>query len=390
LTLTGGTFDLGSYSQTVAQVTLNSGLIQNGSLLSNVGFLVQQGDVDAVLGGMGALVKDGPGTLTLRQSNLYSGGTTLNGGILTIASSERLANSGSLTVEGGTFDLGGFTETVGLLTVRGGQILNGTLVASAFNVERGVVSTAFSGIGRLFKTTDALAELTGQSTYTGGTELVAGTLLLGDNNRLPVAGEVLVRSGLFDLNGFTQQSGTLTLGGGVIANGTLAASAYALQAGTISAVLSGTASVVKTTGGVVLLTAANTYTGTTTVGLAGGVEAGVLRLDLAGRLSNAATRVFAGTLDLNGTEQTIASLTLGGGASASVASVTLGGGSLRLGGDLSFDAANASGGAVVAGGTLDLGGIRTVSVASSANGAPDLTLDVRMVNGGLRKRSRGV
>ncbi|NBV86404.1 MAG: hypothetical protein EBS01_09125, partial [Verrucomicrobia bacterium] len=389
ITLSGGTLDLGGNAQTAGLISLNSGLIRNGSLTSTTGFNVMSGDVDAILSGTVALMKSGPGTLTLRLSNDYSGGTTLAGGLLTISASERLLDEGFLTIDGGTFDLGGFTETVGLLTFRSGSIVNGTLIATGFNVEYGVVSSSFTGTGRMIKTTDGLAVLTGQSNYTGGTQINAGTLRLGGNDRLPVAGEILLNAGLFDLGGFTQNSGTLTLATGEVSNGTLLSSAYVLRSGTVSAVLSGTGALTKTTAGTALLTGANNYSGATSIGVSDGVAAGVLRLAGAGSLSNAALRIYAGTLDLNGTTQTVAAVTLGGGTMLSGASILLGGGSLMLGGPVTFDSSNQPAGASIRNGLVDLGGTRVFDVGSSLHGAPDLIVDAVLANGGLAKTGLG-
>ncbi|NBV35519.1 MAG: hypothetical protein EBR81_17455, partial [Proteobacteria bacterium] len=300
IVLNGGTLDLGGNSQTAGLISLNSGLIRNGTLTSGTGFNALSGDVDAILAGTAALTKSGPGTLTLRLGNTYSGGTTLAGGVLTISSSERLLQEGYLTIDGGTFDLGGFTQTVGLLTFRSGSIVNGTLIATGFNVEYGVVNSSFTGSGRMIKTTDGLAVLTGQSFYTGGTQIDAGTLQLGGNDRLPVAGEILMNAGLFDLGGFTQASGTLTLATGEVSNGTLFSSGYLLRSGTVSAVLSGTQSLVKDGAGALSLSGVNSYTGGTILNagslvLSGGDD----RLSTSGSIATT-----GGVLDLGGNSQT--------------------------------------------------------------------------------------
>ena len=60
--------------------------------------------------------------------------------------------------------------------------------------------------------------LSGANTYTGGTNIQAGTLQLGANNTLPTAGTVTfgtaTTNGTLDLNGFYQ-----TVGGLVVASG---------------------------------------------------------------------------------------------------------------------------------------------------------------------------
>lgn len=53
------------------------------------------------LGGGTALVKRGPGTLTLGTTNSFGGGTTLGGGLLVLSNSTTAAGGGAITLEGG-------------------------------------------------------------------------------------------------------------------------------------------------------------------------------------------------------------------------------------------------------------------------------------------------
>jgi autotransporter-associated beta strand protein len=252
--------------------------------------------------------------MDLLSINSYTGGTEIQAGTLRLGGNERLLTTGSLLVNGGTFDLNTFSQTLDSVVLGSGFILNGTLTGSDFSVQSGMVGAVLAGTAKVTKTTTGIVSFGANNNYSGGTELNAGTLRLDVNNALLATGAVTVKGGELALGTTSQTVGLLTLTSGLISGGTLAGAAYAFESGMVSSILSGTGALVKTTTGLLELAGANNYSGTTTVGVSGGAEAGVIRLSGAGKLSNAATRVFAGSLDLNGTDQTITTLALGGGA----------------------------------------------------------------------------
>ena len=62
-----------------------------------------------------------------------------------------------------------------------------------------------SGEGRLIKAGAGVQTLSGQSTYTGSTQVNSGTLRLGTENALPTGTDLSIASGAtFDLNDFRQ------------------------------------------------------------------------------------------------------------------------------------------------------------------------------------------
>ena len=166
--------------------------------------------------GSGSLIKNGTGVLTLSGNNSFSGGSTLNAGIVEVGHNNALG-SGTLTLAGGTlksdsstardlsqavsinadttlgrsgsgrltlsgdvtFSSGSVTVSSASNTIMSGAVDLGT-GTKTFSVSSGLVQTA-SGVisnGSLTKSGAGRMNLTGDSTYTGTTLVSAGELRL--------------------------------------------------------------------------------------------------------------------------------------------------------------------------------------------------------------------
>ncbi len=137
-------------------------------------------------------------------------------------------------------------------------------------------ASLLTGARPLIKYGSGTLTIAGPATYSGGTTIKDGTVLLTGAGTLgDAAGATTLEAGLLDLGGTTQvQNGGLTLKTGTIQNGVFQSNgAFALQDGTIAAVLDGTGSLTKSGGGTVVLSGVNTYTSSTTV------TGGTLRVD---------------------------------------------------------------------------------------------------------------
>ncbi|MCX5653707.1 MAG: autotransporter-associated beta strand repeat-containing protein, partial [Planctomycetota bacterium] len=115
------------------------------------------------------------------------------------------------------------------------------------------------------------------NTYGGGTTVNDGTLQVGAQGALPDDTPVTITGGTLELGGTAVTStAAVSFQGGVTQNGIIInnGSDYDGQAGTVSASLQGAAGLNKTTGGTLVLSGANTYTGNTTLS-AGTINLGV-------------------------------------------------------------------------------------------------------------------
>jgi autotransporter-associated beta strand protein len=318
LTVSGGTFDLQTYSETTGVVTLFSGSIIGSGTLTGSDYLFDSGIVSAPLGGLADVTKRTAGTVTLSGTNTYTGGTTIDGGTLVINSSANLgAITGGLTLNAGTLEIAtGFTSAR-LITLGNS--------ASTIQVDSGQTYTVLSSItgsGTLNKTGAGTMILSGANLYSGGTNVSGGTLQISVADRLLSSAPITVSGGSFDLQTFGQTTGVVTLTSGSITgtgSGTLNGSSYIMQSGTVSAILAGSGGLTKTTSGTVILSGANTYTGLTSIG------AGILQANV----NNALGTVAGGTTVSNG-----AALRLNSVNYSSAESLTLNGNGVSGGGAL--------------------------------------------------------
>ncbi len=244
------------------EISLNGGSFTVTRGTGAVDMLVSSNIVDYAGGGQ-ALTKNGNGILDLTGSSNYTGGTVVNGGVLQLANSAALG-MGSLTVTGGLVDLNGFSATVGALSgsgtiddVAGGGAIVLTIGNSGLSGTFSGTIQNSSGTLSLVKTGSGTQVLSGANTYTGGTTISAGTLLLQLSISSTSNGVVL---------------------GNVLDNATLAFNNNAPQA--FSNVVSGSGGLTKAGAGVLSLLAANTYIGPTTI------TAGTLQVGSGGNLGS--------------------------------------------------------------------------------------------------------
>lgn len=366
----------GAFTSSRPVTLTNTGTVNTGAAL----------DFSGVVDGTGGLTKTGASSLTLSGSsaNTYAGLTTVstgtlflnktlgvnaiagniavNGGSLTLLAANQIANTSAVTLAGGTFDMGGFAETIGSLTFNSGTLTqgggtltltdattlltmrdttisgplafggtgavvfdatnNGTATISGnidlgtntttFNIADGMaaIDMAISGIisnGGLTKAGLGVLNLTGANTYALGTIINAGTLSVSLGGALNSTGAVTVNgTSTFDIQSLTAASMTIgdltTATGAVVDLGAKALTFGTSSNTTVAGVVQGTGgSIIKQGSGTVIFSNNNTYTG--------------------------GTQVSAGTLVVNG--QILGGITVDAGATLGGIGTIFGGGTIN-------------------------------------------------------------
>ncbi len=178
---------LGGASVRVASGQVLGGLSGGGGveIQGSALTLAPAGEVrfDGVISGSGALVKDGPGGVTLGGANGYGGGTVVRQGVLRLVRGNALGAGSDLSLNGGTVELvGGVSQSLGQLSMSGGRIEGGVLVAGGYSLQSGQVGTALSGGGALIKSGGGVLVLSGSNSYSGGTVVQGGELRVLPNS----------------------------------------------------------------------------------------------------------------------------------------------------------------------------------------------------------------
>ena len=195
----GNTLTLGNTLSRAAGTTTTTNLT-----LAGAGNTLISG---AIQTGAGGLSKTGGGTLTLSGTNTYTGATTVSGGTLKLGADNVVSDSSNLVVNGGTFDLDSYFDTVGGVQLTGGGSIiasgltldadkaasstKGTLTLGGggnFDLQHGTVSAKLAGGAGLNKTTGSTVTLSGDNSFSGAVTVSGGVLSIASNNALGATG----------------------------------------------------------------------------------------------------------------------------------------------------------------------------------------------------------
>ncbi|MCE9630444.1 MAG: autotransporter-associated beta strand repeat-containing protein [Planctomycetia bacterium] len=195
-----------------------AGSLGSGAIANSGALVFSRSDsvtVASGISGTGSLTQSGSGSLILTGANTYSGTTTVSSGALQVGS-------------------GGTTGSLGTAAV----VNNASLV---FNRSNSVsVGNPISGAGSLTQSGSGSLILTGTNTYSGTTTVSSGTLQVGNGGTIGSIG-----------------TGAITNNGALVFNRS--------DSVTVASAISGAGSLEQRGAGSLILTGANTYSGTTTV-----------------------------------------------------------------------------------------------------------------------------
>jgi len=90
----------------------------------------------------GGLTKNGAGTMRLTGANTIAGPVTVNAGVLRSNNAAGFSSSSAITVNGGTLEMNGVTDTVASLEGSGGAVTQG---AAGLTLAATTGSTTFAG-----------------------------------------------------------------------------------------------------------------------------------------------------------------------------------------------------------------------------------------------------
>jgi len=317
-----GTTTIGNSATLYLLTPLTGGVVNSGTLtFVATSPLVYSG----VISGSGAVTSIASALVTLTGANTYTGATNITAGTLRVGAVNSLPVNSAVTVSAGaTLDLG-FSQTFNSLTTALGSMVtleSGATLTGNYNGGGTTIQPAvISGPGSLTLSGVGTVDLTGASTYTGGTTINSGSFLevgSGSTSGGSIVGNVQDNGSLI----FNTQS--LALGGTISGTGSVAQGVYG------------------TPGGTTTLAGFNTYTGGTTV------NAGTLVLANSGGSATGSGNVTinAGALSGTGSASGYVQFNSGGGVLPGISApgtLSVGSAEFNGGSDFGFVINNAAG-----------------------------------------------
>lgn len=322
------TFTNGPISATILTIANNAGSITFSNQSNTLSGLVVSGTNNVSMnspltvngGGSNGLnvIGDASTVITFSSNTtLNNANLTINGGTVSNSSSILITNSGSFTDN--------FGLTLGTGTISG----SGSVTALFFNVTNGLINNSLAGGGALTKRGVGTVTLSGANSYTGGTTINDGTLVVSNSSALGSGGALNVSSGTLINNSFNISVSSVTLGNGTISgagtitltssNGFTATNSGSAAVTVVLGNLGALATFTQSGAGTTTLSGSNSYRGGTFV------TSGTLVISnsraLGSGINNPLT-VSGGTLINDGFNVSVTTVSLGNGTIAGNGTIT--------------------------------------------------------------------
>ena len=209
VSLSSGEYKLGG-SDTIGSLSTTGGTVSGTGTLTATTYALNGGTVSANLGA--GTVNTSSGTTSLSGT---SAATVVNvtGGLLSLASANRLVDTAAVAVSSGELAMGG-NDTIGSLSTTGGTVSGtGTLTAATYALNGGTVSVNL-GAGTV-NTSSGTTLLSGTS-GAANVNVSGGTLNTSGANKLDNGAAVAVSSGTLGVGGSDTVGSLAASGTGVV------------------------------------------------------------------------------------------------------------------------------------------------------------------------------
>jgi hypothetical protein len=185
-------------------------------------------------------------------ANSYDGTTTVNGGTLSLGADNVFADSSSLVIDGGTFDIGTYSDTLGSVTLQSGNLSGtGSLVVDSLVFGPGIsdidVEVTFATPGTTDLTLDSattdVVTVRKRVKHHGRTKVKQGRLKLmgqgsvADSSTIEISAGAVLDVSETDSGGITLASGQVLSGSGTVIGDLIVASGSQLSPGNSPGIL---------------------------------------------------------------------------------------------------------------------------------------------------------
>jgi len=322
--------------------------------------------ISQVISGSGGLVKTGGNTLTLSAANTFTGGVVVTAGDLALGSSSS-AGTNSIVMAGtafATLDYANGITVANNVVIQNNSAWLTVSDANGTGTESGVIS----GSQSLVKFGYGMLILTGNNSYTGGTNIKMGTLEVSSDQNLGASSGAIIFSGGNSILMFGAAFNPNPSRAIVVNNtpGLLAAINTNGFDITLAQGISGSGDLAKTGNGVLTLNSVGTFSGTLNV------NQGILRLGVDNAVSLTAVGINGGgygTLDLNNHNLSIGGL-------FGLGDLTLGSGTLAVNGASTWDGRISGTGSVVIANTFSISNANSYTGGTTVTGTGNLSIGV--------------